>query len=137
MKDNIVLVGEANPYGNDPHFALYPSPQGSAGYRLCILIMQLTRATYLADFDRVDLCKDKWNIFEATATASTLTDRWAILCGTKVAKAFAYGFSPPSRHGKHLVIPHPSGLCRMWTQPGMLKSVRNHISSLIAEHKKG
>jgi hypothetical protein len=28
-----LLVGESNPYGGDPAFALYPSPPGCAGLR--------------------------------------------------------------------------------------------------------
>ena len=35
----VVLVGEQNPYGPDPEFALYPAPEGSSGHRLCCQIL--------------------------------------------------------------------------------------------------
>ena len=37
-----IIVGEANPYGGDPAYALYPIPENSAGGRLCRLIMALS-----------------------------------------------------------------------------------------------
>jgi len=51
-----VLVGEANPWGSDPFYALYPYPERYAGWRLCHLILGLYRRTYLGYFDRVNLC---------------------------------------------------------------------------------
>jgi hypothetical protein len=36
-----LLLGEANPYGGDPRYALYPEPEGSSGWRLCHMVMGL------------------------------------------------------------------------------------------------
>lgn len=60
-----LLVGEQNPYGADPKFALYPYPENSAGGRLCFKVFGLTRHEYLARFDRVNLCSGKWSMSRA------------------------------------------------------------------------
>lgn len=54
-----ILVGEANPYGGDPRYALYPLPENSAGGRLCRLILKLEVRQYLRSFDRRNLCATK------------------------------------------------------------------------------
>ena len=128
-----LLVGEMNPYGADPHFALYPAPEKSAGWRLCVKVMGLPRAEYLRRFDRANLCTGKWSVVAARAEASRLAalDHVVyVLFGKKVCDAFRLDFSPftvvaPPRQAKRAVIlPHPSGLCRAWNEAGAFERAR-------------
>jgi hypothetical protein len=54
--EKIVLVGESNPYGADPYYALYPAPDGSAGHRLCCLVLGMTRK---AEQDESPACQTR------------------------------------------------------------------------------
>lgn len=124
--DRVTLVGEANPYGSDPYFALYPAPDGCSGHRLCCLILGMSRADYLSTFDRVNLCPHQWDARGAAARASTLSGRKCILLGSKVARAFELPFHPFTLFRKDtlLVLPHPSRLCRLWNVPGNIDLAR-------------
>ena len=64
-----LLVGETNPYGGADEFALYPSPPGCTGHRLCHLILQLDADEYLERYDRANLCVGKWRIADAREAA--------------------------------------------------------------------
>jgi hypothetical protein len=121
----IVLVGELNPYGSDPTFALYPEPRGATGDRLCRKIMGLKGWDYLQRFDRVNLCEGKWSVPRARKEAQRLLmGEWEtyVLLGKKVQVAFGLVHDPPFSvtclKGKKVVsIPHPSGLNRAWNRP--------------------
>lgn len=133
-----LLVGESNPYGSDPSFALYPLPERASGWRLCKLVMGLERGAYLRAFDRVNLCTGKWSMGEARDKAQEIRDsrRKApiVLCGAKVSEAFGMDFYPFTvsdtfdLHGMHVrrfvVLPHPSGLSRAWNEPGAFDRAR-------------
>lgn len=131
-----LLVGEANPYGGDPDFALYPAPDGCSGHRLCTLILKMRRADYLREFERVNLCPYKWYMREARERAADLRT-WRgplILLGAKVA--WAFGFDPfvpftISDGGKTLVLPHPSGLCRTWNEPNAFVRARELVAKVV------
>ena len=57
----ILLVGESNPYGADPEFALFPLPERASGARLQE-ILRLSTGEYLRRHDRVNLCAEgKWS----------------------------------------------------------------------------
>lgn len=128
---NPLLVGEDNPYGSDPRFALYPKPPHSAGGRLCHRILQITEKAYIRDFDRMNLCSGKWSIAEARESAARiLRDRLGqervdgpvaifVLLGSKVCNAFGVPFTPFSLQscGRYIVLPHPSGRNRLWNDP--------------------
>lgn len=131
-----LLVGESNPYGPDPAFALYPLPESSAAGRLCSRVMGLSRGRYLRSFDRANLCAGEWSMREARSRARDLLSvprSLYVLCGAKVARAFGVDYEPLSRIGVGglliptatlLVIPHPSGLCRFWNEPGAFERAR-------------
>lgn len=129
-----LLVGEANPYGSDPRYALYPEPERSAGGRLCRLIMRLTVKQYIGSFDRANLCAQKWSIREARLTAHRLLGDPApraaiVLFGAKVCSAFGVKFDPfsvgASGVGCPLVIlPHPSGRNLIWNDLGSFDRAR-------------
>ncbi len=145
-----LLVGELNPYGADPRYALFPYPERSAGGRLCHKILQTHRADYLRRFDRVNLCTGSWSLKEARLRAYTLwqerqqpgNDGKLILLGTKVAAAFAHhltgDFGRPFETvgAQVLVLPHPSGLCRLWNEPGAYERARDAVAAFIGTTEK-
>jgi hypothetical protein len=124
-----LLVGESNPYGSSPAFALYPSPQGCTGHRLCHLIMALDEDDYLERFDRANLCVGKWSVPKAREAALALSlkhdDGVIVLLGAKVCTGFGLPFRPFEAVGPNrVVLPHPSGLNRMWGEPDAFERAR-------------
>ena len=123
MTGRVLLVGEDNPYGSDPAFALYCYPLGCAGYRLR-RILGLPQHQYLA-LHRKNLCDSAWAKKAAEARVFEIlspTAPWnvVVLLGRKVTKAFASvalddaDFVPFTTRvccpGMTLVsLPHPSG----------------------------
>lgn len=138
-----LLVGESNPYGSDPKYALYPYPERSAGGRLCQLIMDIRLSEYIKRFDRVNLCAGKWSVKEAREKMFELTRgpvRPIVLLGAKVSAAFGFEFVPCSisfitkGNGEHkgqsfriAILPHPSGLCRIWNEPDAIERARKTL----------
>jgi hypothetical protein len=135
VSGRIVLVGESNPYSDEPYFALYPTPEGASGWRLCCLILGMERSAYLHTFDRVDLVRGPWRIRAAREAAARLTHSRRVLLGTKVAAAHGIAFVPFSiieedAGRRWLVWPHPSGRnTRMWT-PEAIDLARRQITAL-------
>lgn len=129
----LVLVGEANPYGEDPRYALYDEPKKASGYRLRTLVLGLQRRTYF-QFERVNLCTGLWTLKKARAKAGDLMlnhpEADFLLLGRKVASAFHLGKMPAftvvgrSTGGKFILLPHPSGLCREWDREGAFEQAR-------------
>jgi hypothetical protein len=119
----VLLLGETNPYGPDPEFALYCHPPNCSGHRLR-LILGLSEAAYL-DLHRKNLCDGAWSMKSAQARAFELLDPQApwqviVLLGRKVTHAFEKlaledvelaAFSTRTCcPGMTLVsLPHPSG----------------------------
>lgn len=151
-----LLVGEDNPYGSDPRYALYPEPEYSAGGRLCRLIMQMTVRQYIRAFERVNLCSGKWSMPEAKAYAKKLA-AWAyhsgtpmVLLGSKVAGAFGLKFDPftygdtvfgevgDALFSVRIVqLPHPSGRNRMWNEPGSIEKATRMLQEAGILPKEG
>lgn len=130
-----LLIGEANPYGGDPYFALYPSPEGCSGHRLCCLILKMRRVDYLREFEHVNLCWRDWNIREARDSArKILSDpkyTRIVLFGAKVSQAFGVPFKPFTVNGIGLVLPHPSGLSRSWNDSSAFARARMMMSEFL------
>src|SRR5438552_4023849 len=127
-----LLVGEMNPYGGDEYYALFPAPDGCAGHRLCCHILGMHRKSYLEAFERRNLCWGRWSMAEAYRRAAELRLHRGplILLGSKVARAFEFvPFEPftTADAGRTLVLPHPSGLCRMWNEPGAVERARGLV----------
>lgn len=120
-----LLVGELNPYGADPAFALYPFPEHSAGGRMCRLVLGMRPREYLAAFDRTNLCSGWWHLKMAKAEAAEIAQRregeLLVLLGSKVCAAFGVPFMPFTAHPGYwqrmVILPHPSGRCRIWNDP--------------------
>lgn len=136
-----LLVGEDNPYGADPRYALYMEPENSAGGRLCRVILGLSGREYLRRFDRVNLCSGKWSMVKARAAAFELLRagnlRPIILLGRKVATAFGFQYDPVftriDRPGRaFFLLPHPSGRCRVWdTDPEAVAKARGLLAQFL------
>jgi hypothetical protein len=119
----VLLLGESNPYGPEPEFALYCHPPGCSGDRLR-RILGLPQPQYLA-LHRKNLCDGYWSKEKAQKSALALLDptapwRVIVLLGRKVTETFekaalddvplvtfaTRGCCP----GMTLVaLPHPSG----------------------------
>lgn len=131
------VVGESNPYGADPGFALYPAPDGCTGERLCRRILRLSRGEYLAQWERRNLLTgDKWSVVRAREAAYTIAKECEsgkiVLLGAKVAAAFGLPFRPfESVGGRVLVLPHPSGLSRLWNAPGAWDRAHAAVQELL------
>lgn len=130
-----VIVGELNPYGGSDKFALYPSPDGCSGHRLCCLILGMSRRSYLESFERANLCSGKWSVPAARKRAQELVDNHQrlILCGSKVSAAFGVPFLPFVRRSTWLVLPHPSGRNLLWNEPRIFEKARAAVMSLAPE----
>ena len=123
MTGRVLLLGEDNPYGSDPEFALYCYPPRCSGYNLR-RIFGLPEDTYLA-LHRKNLCDEAWSTRHARQRALELLTPHAdwkvlVLLGRKVTETFekvvldGAPFVPFSTRtccpGMTLVsLPHPSG----------------------------
>lgn len=128
-----LLVGEANPYGADPYFALYPLPEHASGGRLA-RILGLGEKRYLDAFDRRNLCPTEWSMRVARAEAALIMAapaRPVVLLGAKVARAFGLPYRPFTRSAHLFLLPHPSGLNRIWNEPGSVHRARELLAPLL------
>lgn len=139
-----LLIGEVNPYGADPDYALYPHPRGAAGDRLR-QHLGLTDNEYLELFDRTNLCTGSWNGGDAKETAATLLVDTPgrdvfVLLGQKVCKAFGFEFKPftmvrVTRADVDLpmavvaILPHPSGRSRLWNPAESRQQARDVLNA--------
>lgn len=132
----LVLVGENNPFGSDPEYALFPFPENSAGARLRT-IFGLSKRNYL-DLSRMNLCDGPWSRVEARLRAQEIRldpeHDVIVTLGRKVARAFflhsTFFRIVDERATKFVVLPHPSGLCRVWNEPGAAKRARDVMRSV-------
>lgn len=142
------LIGESNPYGDDPEFALYPRPAHATGGRLA-RVLGMDDGEYLGTFERRNLLVgDRWSFPRARNAADEILmvhpegDK-LVLLGAKVAEAFYVAFRVnlclprqipvgyrTSRIRDTLVIPHPSGRSREMNKPGMAARVRAAVEEL-------
>lgn len=132
----IILVGETNPYGAEPYYALYPAPDGCAGHRLCCRILGMHRHVYLQTFDRANLCEGNWSLRDARKKAVELLRGGGkfILLGSKVCAGFGVPFVPFVVQDEVLLkLPHPSGLCRLWHEAGSMQRARDLVGTFAPE----
>jgi hypothetical protein len=149
------LVGEHNPYGSDPRFALYPYPPNSAGGRLA-RVLGIDRRGYLGAFERRNLLDvERWSAPAARDAAARVRAEMAdgdsaVLLGARVAAAFGFTFEPLRVHRRFadgrgdpdlearlgqrgiafLLVPHPSGRSRAWNDPALAPRVRAAVAAL-------
>ena len=135
MSARVLLVGESNPYGSDPYFALYPEPDGCAGARLCA-VLGYEPSTYLRAFDRCNLLiGPRWSVPAARGAADTLTAEYRVLLGARVARAHGLMFVPfcnvQDNGWRGVVLPHPSGRSRLWNESGAPLRARRLVADLV------
>ena len=118
--------------------------RNSAGARLCFDVLGFKHAAeYLRAFDRCDLCGTVWRLPDARKRAAELAagDRPLVLLGAKVCQAFGVTFEPFTRttlpwreRGRRglaaVILPHPSGRCRIWGQPAAATRARALVRQL-------
>jgi hypothetical protein len=90
-RGRVLLLGEDNPFGSEPDFALYCYPSGCSGYRLR-RILGLPEHQYLA-LHRKNLCDGSWSSARAKERALELLTpsspwRVMVLLGRKVTETF-------------------------------------------------
>ena len=141
----ILLVGELNPYGSDPRYALYHEPKRAAGYQLQHKIFGIEARRWYLPMWRVNLCVGDWDGRDATRKARELAAPGApwttiVMLGVKVAKAFehATGAAPApfcdsmqDGHPTLLSLPHPSLRNTTWTNPNAIALARSSLRSVI------
>jgi len=129
--DEPLLVGELNPYqlSEQSEYALYPYPEQSAGGRLCRLVMGIPPHRYIRWYARANLCSGKWSTPAARRRAAELGAQHeravaVVLLGSKVCTAHDLGFRPFTRTGRFVILPHPSGLSRAWSESDAFERAR-------------
>ncbi|MGL5361403.1 MAG: hypothetical protein ACRDBH_00880 [Bosea sp. (in: a-proteobacteria)] len=151
LPDDLLVVGEHNPHGTDPRYALYPEPSYSAGGRL-VRILGAERSALINTW-RANLCPHGWTHAEAMRRAALLlTGPWRryLLCGSRVRGVFqrltsqrhdtksqptVYTWRVPLPDGEQrrfLAIPHPSGRSRRWNEPGVRDEVLQRFAELLS-----
>lgn len=149
-----VVVGELNPYGADPRYALYDEPASSAGGRLRRLVFGLRRVSYFRHTQRLNLCTGAWDDAAARVAAgdvwrSCVGETTVVLLGRKVARSFGLDWAAPfSQHRvgaveggllradavlRYVVLPHPSGRCRAWNEVGSFERARGLLREVRPE----
>lgn len=141
------LIGENNPYGPDQRYALYYEPKGSAGERLCRLVLGLEPRQYLRHFHRRNtLVGSSWSAPKAREGAANILAETApgdsvVLFGKRVWDAWFPLLQLAERHAAwqpyhvHVgpesrtfaALPHPSGLSRAWNEPGAFLRARGVV----------
>jgi len=124
-KPQVLIVGEDNPWGNDPRMALFHLPRHASGNRLREHL-GLTDQQYERLF-KMNLCPEKWSMKVAREVAKIVSGKpnlaTVIMLGAKVKKAFGcqhiafFDSTDSSVWPTFVSLPHPSGLNRLWNAP--------------------
>lgn len=140
--ERVLIVGEHSPHGRDDRHALHPHPPGAAGSRLCG-ILGMAPCEYLETFDRANLLKtSRWDPRRARVAAANLTHARRILLGARVAAAHGVEFHPFRTFYSDtvclfgadvLVLPHPSGRCRIWNDRRSIARARRAVRRFLEE----
>jgi hypothetical protein len=98
-------------------------------------ILGLDEKQYLAMFDRANLVTGRrWNSVVARASARRLlAERGGVLVllGRRVAAAFGVDMPYFSSTTRFRMLPHPSGLCRVWNDFESAYRARALLSDVI------
>lgn len=142
-----LLVGESNPYSDNPAHALMPSPAGSAGARLADHL-GLPPHVYLAMFDRVNLLpsRARWSAGWARQCAAGVRAVYhdakvVLLLGARVAAAFGLEdlrvwHSRVVRGVRYYRLPHPSGRSRVWNDRRSRVAARGLLRRVLRQWPK-
>jgi hypothetical protein len=145
---NLLFVGETNPYGQDPRFALYHYPRHASGNKLREHL-GLTDEVYEA-IPKMNLCTGKWSAKVGRERADAIKGQVStdlevvVLLGANVRDAFGF-FSQeffqvkklPGVIPKFVLLPHPSGLSRPWNWPRADQTARELMRSVYPQLQWG
>lgn len=145
LADRTIILGMNNPYSTDQKYALFPSPEKSAGYRLYAMLrdraeeegLTITRKDYIDAFDRRNLLpSSRWNYSQGRTAGMEFMDanyrRNIIALGRDVERCLGIrraerGVWKMHYHLPHptcvCVVPHPSGLCQDYNDPEVRRAV--------------
>lgn len=156
----ILLVGELNPYGADPGYALYHEPPNSAGGRLQRLILGVSARRWYLPIWRTNLCEGAWDMDEALDGAGVVLGLdqapgpWDVIVALGVSvnsalrrrafRTLTHLTSWPepfetiglvlSTHQVTVVnLPHPSGRNLVWNEPDRVQAARDLMRRLVPE----
>jgi hypothetical protein len=132
---DVLIVGETNPFGGNQRYALYYEPRSSSGNQLR-LILGMSDKEYDLTLDKMNLCVGRWSVHAAREAWSRVVPRpLIVLLGQKV-RAATEGPAPfeTERRGPSLLLglPHPSGLNRLWHEPGSRRRARDAFEAARA-----
>lgn len=135
----VVLVGELNPYGANPDYALYHYPRGASGDRLR-KILGLRDITY-ERLEKVNLCTGNWSMERAVEAREKIYGRTPgnytyVLCGAKVRDVFGGpGFFESMKlvSGYLVTLPHPSGRNLLWNDPESTRRARELMRAVVPD----
>lgn len=144
-----VVLGMNNPHSDDPQDVLSPRFPGSAGCRLYQMVRDvdptLSEADYLTYLDRRNLMAgDKWCPSVAKVMSSdlraSLSGRRVVMLGTLVPPALGFRHDGQWYNWReadltYCVVPHPSGLSRVYNDPEYRKRTGRLLAELIGEQK--
>lgn len=132
-----IFVGEVNELTSDPRHALHPYPVNGTGDRLCHKVLRLKPSVYLTKIRRVNLCLWDWDMDRAKLKADSVVYENTgpiVLLGSRVAKAFGLkdiklfsvfqGIKGTRLKRTFVLLPHPSGRCRVWNDKGSYQKAR-------------
>lgn len=140
-----MIVAMNNPQGSHP---LWPDPPMCAGWRLWKMLEFYTGASkeeYLRTFERRNLSSSrKWDPAEARRNApiirSQFSDRKVVICGVDTLRALEL-FNVPKFYSwrkmddfQYVLIPHPSGLNRIYNDPAYVLMTSLVLAELYNEN---
>jgi hypothetical protein len=110
--------------------------------------MGLRPETYITAFGRANLLAEpRWSAPAARAAAERLAEHHPgtplVLLGARVAAAFGFPYAPAPRSTTWtgddpsinyrivIVLPHPSGRCRAWSNPAVVSEARRVLRGAL------
>lgn len=140
-----LLIGMNNPQGNE---ALVATPIGGTGHRIWKMLTIrhpcMTEKTYENSFERMNILEARvWNTRQARAFAepvrARMEGRTVVLLGSGAMLALGLPRAPwmvwsaaDTSGGRWCVIPHPSGLNRLYNDVAMVDRVSELLSNLYS-----
>lgn len=145
--DRPILIGMNNPHSEDPRHALAPYPSGVAGHRLWRMLSDrcgASRLSYMRAFERINLLNSRtWSPLRARAQNENLWSslrgrRRVVVLGNAVKDVLWLSRVPYLRWTvtddvRWCLLPHPSGLCRLYNDELVRVAVGMRLEELYVQ----